>query len=120
MALVDSVPAGIYGKAALRSLSLWDEISAKVAQTDNVRAALALVVQGEAPFGIVYATDAKASGAATVVATFPADSHPPIIYPVAGLEDAPDAATAADFLRFLSGPTAAAIFAADGFTPLVP
>ncbi len=83
MALVDSVPAGVYGKAALTSLGVWDEVAPKVAQADNVRAALALVATGEAPLGIVYRTDADADDGVTVVGTFPADSHPPIVYPAA-------------------------------------
>ena len=71
MALVDSVPAGVYGKASLVSLGLWDNVRAKVAQVDNVRAALRLVASGETPFGIVYATDAHADPAVSIVGTFP-------------------------------------------------
>ncbi|MEZ5867942.1 MAG: molybdate ABC transporter substrate-binding protein [Defluviimonas denitrificans] len=89
MALVDAVPAGQYGKAALGALGLWEGVAPSVAQADNVRAALALVSTGEAPFGIVYATDAAASDNVTVTATFPEGSHPPIIYPVALLSMQP-------------------------------
>lgn len=101
MALVDAVPAGIYGKAALETLGLWDSVAPNVAQADNVRAALALVALGEAPYGIVYATDAVAEPGVTVVGTFPADSHPPIIYPAAAVagRDNPLAAKLLDFLR---------------------
>ena len=81
MANVDSVPAGKYGKAALESLGVWDAVADRVVQADNVRAALAFVARGEAPAGIVYATDADAEPAVKVVGTFPADSHPPIVYP---------------------------------------
>ncbi|WP_349358947.1 molybdate ABC transporter substrate-binding protein [Stappia sp.] len=114
MALVDAVPAGIYGKAALTRLGLWDAVADRVAQTDNVRAALALVARGEAPFGIVYATDAGAADSVSIVARFPADTHPPIVYPVAQVagRDHPDAA---GFLAFLTGETAAALFARHGF-----
>jgi molybdate transport system substrate-binding protein len=117
MALVDSVPAGIYGKASLETLGIWDGIAADVAQSDNVRAALALVATGEAPYGIVYATDAVAQDRVSVVGTFPADSHPPIIYPAAGLanRDAPDAAK---FLEFLKGPEARDAFERQGFVVL--
>ncbi len=80
MALVDAVPAGIYGKSALTFLGVWPSVQGKVAQVDNVRAALALVARGEAPFGIVYATDAAASDNVTVVGTFPMATHPPIVY----------------------------------------
>ncbi len=119
MALVDSVPAGIYGKAALDRLGLWDGIEARVAQADNVRAALAFVATGEAPFGIVYGTDAAASDAVTIVGTFPADTHPPIVYPVAALAGRASPATIA-FLDHLRGPAARAAFVRQGFTVLEP
>jgi len=92
MALVDAVPAGQYGKAALEALGLWAGAAPSVAQADNVRAALALVSTGEAPFGIVCATDATASDNVTLAATFPEGSHPPMIYPEALLTNAPDPA----------------------------
>ena len=117
MALVDAVPAGIYGKAALSTLGLWESVAPKVAQTDNVRAALALVASGAAPFGVVYATDAAAEDDVTRVATFPADSHPPIVYPAAAVAGG-DTARADAFLRFLRGPSARAAFEARGFAVL--
>ncbi|OCW57818.1 molybdate ABC transporter substrate-binding protein [Hoeflea olei] len=117
MALVDSVPAGVYGKAALTSLGVWDAVEPKVAQADNVRAALQLVATGEAPMGIVYATDAAAEPDVRVVATFPADSHPAIIYPAAvTAESAKPEAEA--FLEYLSGAKARSAFEAQGFTVL--
>lgn len=114
MALVDSVPAGQYGKAALESLGLWDSVQSDVAQSDNVRAALALVAAGEAPLGIVYATDAAAEDDVTVVGEFPADSHPSITYPAALLTGAADDADRA-FYDALSDARADAIFARHGF-----
>lgn len=117
MALVDAVPAGIYGKAALTHLGLWDATAPQVAQADNVRAALAFVARGEAPLGITYATDAAAEDNVTVIATFPADSHPPITYPAA-LTAQGDSPQAQDFLTFLSSDTARAIWQAAGFTTL--
>ena len=117
MALVDSVPAGIYGKAALEALGLWDSVAAQVAQADNVRAALAFVATGEAPLGIVYATDAAATDAVSVIGLFPTDTHPPIIYPVADLANRDTAAEAA-FLEYLRGPQARAAFEGQGFTLL--
>ena len=117
MALVDAVPAGQYGKAALESLGVWDTVAPLVAQTDNVRAALALVSTGEAPYGIVYATDAAAEDDVSIVGTFPADSHPPIRYPAALLTGATDAADR-DFLAALRSEAARAIFAAQGFAVL--
>lgn len=116
MALVDSVPAGVYGKQALTSLRLWDGVSPSVAQADNVRAALALVATGEAPYGIVYASDAVAEPAVRVVATFAEGSHDPIIYPAAALKDAGPAATG--FLDHLSSEAAAATFREQGFEVL--
>ena len=117
MANVDSVPAGKYGKAALTKLGVWDAVSAKVVQADDVRAALAFVARGEAPLGVVYATDAAAEPKVKVVATFPADSHPPIIYPVALLAAStnPDAK---DFLRYLDSDAAKPAFTKQGFTIL--
>ena len=117
MALVDAVPAGQYGKQALTSLGLWDSVEPAVVQTEDVRAALALVATGEAAFGVVYATDAKAAAAAgqgVTVATFPADSHKPVIYPgaVVATSSKPEAR---DFLTFLASKPAADIFAAQGF-----
>jgi len=117
MALVDSVPAGVYGRAALTTLGLWEAVAPRVAQTDNVRATLALVATGAAPFGIVYATDAAAEPSVSVVGTFPADTHPPIVYPVAGLTTR-DTRAAAQFLAFLRGDAARAAFARQGFAVL--
>ncbi|MEP2639861.1 molybdate ABC transporter substrate-binding protein [Roseobacter sp.] len=83
MALVEAVPAGIYGKHAFEHFGIWAQIAPQVAQTDNVRAALALVAVGAAPFGVVYATDAEADPRVTVLAQFPANSHAAITYPAA-------------------------------------
>ena len=117
MALVDSVPAGQYGKAALESLGLWASVEASVAQADNVRAALALVALDEAPYGIVYATDAAAEDRVHVAGTFPADSYPTVTYPTALLTGAADQADR-DFFAALSDDTSDAIFAENGFKVL--
>lgn len=117
MALVDAVPAGQYGKAALETLGVWDAVSPSVAQADNVRAALALVSTGEAPYGIVYATDAAADENVTIVGTFPADSYPPIVYPGALLTGAADDADRA-FFDALSSDAADAAFTGQGFAVL--
>lgn len=113
MALVDAAPAGIYGKAALQSLGVWDAVAPKVAQTDNVRAALALVVRGEAPFGIVYATDAAAAQGVAVLGEFPAETHPPIVYPAAQIAARGRGGDA--FLAYLRDPAAHAVFKRHGF-----
>lgn len=118
MALVDAVPAGIYGKAALENLGVWDAVAPLVAQADNVRAALAFVATGEAPYGIVYATDARASDSVTVVGRFPAQSHPPIVYPVADLANR-DTPAEAEFITYLMGAEAQAAFARQGFEIVV-
>ena len=114
MADPDGVPAGRYGKAALVSLGVWDAVASRVVRAENVRAALALVERGAAPFGIVYATDARAAKGVRVAGTFPAASHPPIVYPLARLAASthPDAE---GFRRFLNGPDARAIFVRYGF-----
>ncbi len=117
MASVDSVPAGKYGKAALTSLGVWDGVAGEVAQADNVRAALAFVATGEAPLGIVYATDAHADARVAVVGTFPDDSHPPIVYPVA-LTATSTSAAAKSLVAYLAAPEARAVFEGHGFTVL--
>jgi molybdate transport system substrate-binding protein len=121
MALVDSVPAGQYGKEALENLGVWSTVEANVAQSENVRAALALVVTGEAPYGIVYKSDAIADDEAgdkvTVVGTFPADSHKAIVYPAAVLA-ASSKPEAQAFLDSLSSDAASAVFEGQGFIVL--
>jgi molybdate transport system substrate-binding protein len=119
MANVDSVPAGKYGKAALEKLGVWGSVEGKVAQAENVRAALALVSTGEAPLGIVYKTDAAADKKVKIIGTFPADSHKPIIYPVAQTASSKDDDTPA-FLKCLQSAKAKALFEEQGFTVLVP
>lgn len=116
MALVQSVPAGIYGKASLQFLGQWDVVAPYVAQVDNVRAALALVALGEAPFGVVYATDARADPRVHVAATLPAQSHAPIVYPAIAVNSS-EAAQA--FLAHLQRPSARTIFERHGFSVLV-
>lgn len=118
MGNVDAVPAGKYGKAALEKLGGWDAVKNNVAQAESVRAALLLVSRGEAPLGIVYATDAAADPNVKVVGTFPEDSHPPIIYPAAVTKDSTNADAAA-FLSYLRGPGAKSAFEKQGFTVLI-
>ena len=115
MALVNAVPAGLYGKAALQSLGVWNDVMPHVAQSDNVRAALMLVATGEAPLGIVYATDARADPRVRILDIFPADSHPPILYPVAILHDSQNPDAAALFLGFLNDAAARQVFDDNGF-----
>ena len=114
MADPDAVPAGKYGKAALQSLGLWRGVENRIARGDSVRAALALVERGQSPLGIVYATDARAASTIRIIGTFPASSHPPIVYPLATLKTSrsPDAEP---FRRFLLSAKAKAIFRRFGF-----
>lgn len=114
MALIDAVPAGIYGKAALDSLALWGVLAPTVVQTDNVRAALRLVLLGEAQLGIVYATDVTVSDAVAIRATFPESSHPAIRYPAALVADSAHPQAGA-LLDYLAGPAGQALFARHGF-----
>ena len=111
---VRSVPAGKYGKAALESLGVWASVEGRLAQAENVRAALKLVATGEAPLGIVYLTDATAEPTVKVVGVFPSSSHPPIIYPVARVAGAANDKPTA-FLAYLKSPAAQDIFKAQGF-----
>lgn len=112
-----SVPAGKYGQAALTKLGLWDALQGKAAFADNVRAALLYVSRGETPLGVVYATDAKAAPEVKVVARFPADSHKPIVYPIARTASSKGEA-ARKALDFLEGPEAAKAFEKQGFVVL--
>jgi molybdate transport system substrate-binding protein len=114
---VKSVPVGKYAQAALEKLGAWQAAAPKFAMAESVRAALALVARGEAVLGIVYSTDAKVEPGVKVVGTFPADSHPPIIYPVAATATAKPDAT--DYLAFLKTSAAKTIFEKYGFKFLV-
>ena len=117
MANVDAVPVGKYGKAALEKLGAWTDVKDHLAQAENVRAALLLVARGEAPLGIVYSTDAAAEPNVRIVASFPGDSHPPIIYPAALTKDSKHADAKA-FLDFLRSAKARTAFEKQGFTVL--
>jgi molybdate transport system substrate-binding protein len=109
----ETVPAGKYAKAALQSLGVWDSVAARVIAADNVRTALNFVALGEAPLGIVYATDARGNDKVRVLDTFPAGTHEPITYPAAAT--ARGGAQAAAFVRFLHGEEGRAIFRRYGF-----
>lgn len=114
MALVDAVPAGIYGQAALTALGLWEDVEPALVQSHSVRSALAFVALGEAPMGIVYATDAAVEDSVSVIGTFPEGSHPPIILPAAITAQSTSPAAEA-FLDFLGSDQARAIWAGHGF-----
>jgi len=108
------VPVGIYAEQALRKLGWWDKVAPRLARTEDVRAALLLVERGEAPAGIVYATDAAVSKAVMVAGTFPASSHDPVAYPFAVVK-AHDTPEARALLTFLAGPQAREVFVRRGF-----
>jgi molybdate transport system substrate-binding protein len=116
---VKAVPVGKYGKAALEKLGVWGSVEGSVAQAENVRAALKLVSTGEAPLGIVYQTDAAVEPGVKIVGTFPEESHPPIVYPVAQTADSKDKDAPA-FLKCLQSAKAGELFKAQGFTVLTP
>ncbi|MGZ0654074.1 molybdate ABC transporter substrate-binding protein [Coraliomargarita sp. W4R72] len=109
------VPAGLYGQSALTQLGLWSAVQSRVAPMSDVRAALSIVERGEAPLGIVYATDAAMSDQVKVVGVFPAESHAPIVYPLAMVSESSSAASAL-FYDFLQGPEASAVFEKYGFS----
>jgi molybdate transport system substrate-binding protein len=114
---VKSVPAGKYAKAALEKFGSWQAAEPKFAMADSVRAALTLVARGEAALGIVYSTDAKVEPGVKVVGTFPADSHPAIVYPVAATATAKPETS--DYLAFLRSSAAKTILEKYGFKFLV-
>ena len=114
---VKAVPVGKYARAALEKLGAWQAAEPKFAMAESVRAALTLVARGEAALGIVYATDARVEPGVKIVGTFPADSHPAIIYPVAATTTA--RADAADYLAFLRSSVAKTILEKYGFTFLI-
>jgi len=112
----DSVPAGRYARSALTTLGVWDEIAPRLARAENVRVALLYVARGEAPLGIVYTSDALADKSVRVVDTFPADTHEPIVYPIALTKSAKSQAPG--FVAYLTGPRGHDIFVKYGFTVL--
>ena len=111
------MPSGKYAKAALQKLGSWQAAEPKFAMADNVRAALLLVARNEAALGIVYATDARVEPGVKIVGTFPADSHPAIVYPVAATATAKR--EAADYLAFLRSTAAKNLFEKYGFKYLL-
>lgn len=117
LALPASAPAGKYAKAAFIHLGVWSAVAPRVAEAENVRAALMLVARGEAQLGVVYASDARVEPRVRVVATFPARTHPPIVYPVARIK-ASTHPHATSFARWLASPPADRIFKRYGFVPL--
>jgi molybdate transport system substrate-binding protein len=113
----DSVPAGRYARSALTTLGIWNQIAPRLARAENVRVALLYVDRGEAPLGIVYASDARAAAKGVrVVDTFPADTHEPIVYPIALTTGAQSRAQ--DFLAYLTGPRGREVFVKYAFTVL--
>ena len=118
MADTASVPAGKYGKAALEKLGVWDAVKNRIAQAENVRAALSLVSRGEAPLGIVYATDAKADPKVKVLDVFPESTHAPILYPIAITASSTNKEAPA-FLSYLKTAAAQSVFETQGFKVLL-
>jgi molybdate transport system substrate-binding protein len=116
LALADpqSVPAGRYAQAAFTSFGIWKDLEPQLLRGEDVRVALMWVARGEAPLGVVYATDARAEPRVRVLDTFPESSHPPIVYPMALVNGASPAA--AGFAAFLTSPQAQAVFVKAGFT----
>lgn len=112
----DSVPVGRYAHAALSALGVWDQVASRLVRAENVRAALIYVARGDAPLGIVYASDALMDKGVRVVDTFPANTHPPIVYPVALTKSAKS--EAAGFVTYLTSAQGHAIFVKYGFTDL--
>ncbi len=110
----DSVPVGRYARSALTALGVWDEVAARIVRAENVRAAMMYVDRGEAPLGIVYASDALVDKSVRVVDSFPANTHEPIVYPIALTKSAQG--EAAGFITYLMSPRGYEIFVKYGFT----
>ena len=117
LANTDAVPAGKYSKAALKALGVWEQVKGRIAQAENVRAALLLVSRGEAPLGIVYESDAVSDPSVVTVGILPDATHPRIIYPIA-LTSGSTSPDAGGFLDELKSPQARTIFEKQGFTML--
>ena len=111
----DGVPAGTYARDWLRHIGAWEALLPHLAETDNVRAALALVAKGAAPLGVVYASDALAEPRVQVVYDIPAEAHAPIRYPAGAVTEAGRA-----FIRYLGSDVAVAIFTDYGLAPIAP
>jgi molybdate transport system substrate-binding protein len=115
LAAVETVPAGKYAKAAFEKFGRWDALKDKVAATENVRSALLLVSRGETPYGVVYRSDAVADKSVKVIGTFPAGSHPAIVYPIA-LVNGSENPRAVDYFNYLTSLEATQYFEQQGFT----
>lgn len=113
---VEAVPIGMYAKQALGNLNWWNAVKTRIVGAQDVRAALAFVARGECAAGIVYETDAKVSDRVEIVGVFPAETHTPVVYPVARVAGAKNSDSA--FLSYLKSPLAAEVFRKYGFTPL--
>ncbi|MEL6336012.1 MAG: molybdate ABC transporter substrate-binding protein [Pseudomonadota bacterium] len=116
MADPDHAPVGRYGRSALESMGCWGVVEDRIAATKDTRAAVALVARGEAGLGLVYASDALGVDGIDVLTEVPGQVTPEIVYPVAPVLGGADPEGTAALLAFLTGPEAAAIFAAHGFT----
>jgi molybdate transport system substrate-binding protein len=116
----ENVPAGRYGRAALNAANVWMSVEPKVVTGDNVRTTLAWVTRGEAEAGVVYATDAKAEPGVKTAFVFPADAHPPIVYPAAVVASSTHVDQAKIFLDFCASPIGMELFAKAGFLPPPP
>lgn len=115
-----SVPAGQYGRQTLVALHLMDKLNSKFVFGKDVRQVLTYVETGNADAGLVYATDAQASGKVRVVATAPESSHDPILYPAAVVKGTHSEKAARSFVGYLGSSAARAIFVKRGFTIAAP
>jgi molybdate transport system substrate-binding protein len=109
------MPAGRYGRAALQKLGVWDSVKDKIANAEDIRAALAYVSRGEAPLGVVFDTDARLDKGVAIIGTFPAETHPPIVYPIADVARSQNPDTAR-LTAFLTSAAAKPIFERYGYT----
>lgn len=111
----ESVPAGRYAREVLTSMNMFDQLRSKLVFARDVRQVLTFVETGNVDAGMVYTTDAKISDQVSIVATAPAGSHSPIVYPIAVIKDSRNPEAAKGFIRFLSSNTAKSLFERYGF-----
>jgi len=111
----DGVPAGMYARETLTHLGEWEALEDRLVYGDSVRAALTWAAQAEVRAAIVYLSDTYSTQSVVRVATFPAESHSPIVYPIAIVAGSEERPSVLAFYEYLRGPEARDIFAAYGF-----
>ncbi|MCM1150282.1 MAG: molybdate ABC transporter substrate-binding protein, partial [Butyricicoccus sp.] len=114
------VPVGQYTQKILAYYGLDEDAlaaSGSVTYGSNVKEVTTQVSEAAVDCGIIYRTDAFSANL-TVVDTATAEMCGQVIYPAAVLKVSQNPAAAKEFLDYLTGPEADAVFEAVGFTPV--